>query len=100
MPLRRAGTQPRDAGSMGPGSAAHDAVKGHSGSKTRVNALVALRYFGGRWAELAAPDRRHGDLIERAGLLVDLRAIAEFQVLAHADAHFAQSLAVAGHGDP
>src|SRR6185437_4608976 len=56
-----------------------------------------------RWLTMtvsAAPDRWHGDLIERAGLLVDFRAVAEFQILAQADAHFAEPLAVAGDGNP
>ena len=40
--LRRAGTQSRPSRTMDPGSAAHHAAS-HSASKTRVNALMALR---------------------------------------------------------
>src|SRR5437762_2046971 len=43
--LRRAGTHPF-ARTMDPGSAAHHAAR-HSASKTRVNALVALRSIRG-----------------------------------------------------
>ena len=44
--LRRAGTHSRASGTMDPGSAAHHAAS-HSASKTRVNALLALRSIRG-----------------------------------------------------
>jgi hypothetical protein len=44
--LRRAGTQSRPSRTMDPGSAAHHAAS-HSASKTRVNALMALRSIRG-----------------------------------------------------
>src|SRR5258706_761970 len=43
---RRAGTHSRASGTMDPGSAAHHAAS-HSASKTRVNALMALRSIRG-----------------------------------------------------
>jgi len=49
VPLRRAGTVPGAGVRNGPGSAAHHAAKSHSASKTRVNALMALRCVRGTW---------------------------------------------------
>src|SRR6266404_4281408 len=46
---------------------------------------------------LAATHRRHEQLVAPAGTAVDLVAVAEFQVLAHADADLAQPGAAAGH---
>jgi hypothetical protein len=43
MPLRRAGTVASTSVRYGPGSAAHRYAKNHRASKTRVNALMALR---------------------------------------------------------
>src|SRR5258708_27004422 len=66
----------------------------------RNNAVAGLlwhaRYdrFG-----LAAAHRRHRHLIAPAGPAVELVAGAELQILAHADAHFAQPRAVAGYCD-
>src|SRR5207244_10398534 len=45
---------------------------------------------------LPAPHRRHQHLVAAAGAAVDLLAGAELQVLAQADPHFAEPLAVAG----
>jgi hypothetical protein len=45
--LRRAGTVTNTGAWYGPGSAAHHAVKNHSASQTRVNALMALRCVRG-----------------------------------------------------
>ena len=47
----------------------------------------------------AAADRRHHHLVAAAGAAVDLRAVAELQILRHADPHLAQPPTVAGHGD-
>src|SRR5262245_6495326 len=47
----------------------------------------------------AAPHRRHHDLVAPAGAAVDLGTGAKAEVLAHADAHLAQSPAVAGDRD-
>ncbi len=48
--LRRAGTHSRSSGTMDPGSAAHHAAS-HSASKTRMNALMALRSIRGTSGE-------------------------------------------------
>ena len=46
-----------------------------------------------------APHRRHLDLVAAAGAAIDFLAGAELQILAHAEAHFAQARLVAGHRD-
>ena len=46
-----------------------------------------------------APHRRHHHLVAAAGAAVDLLAGAELEVLVHADPHFAETPAVAGHRD-
>ena len=67
-----------------------------TGSADKPGAVCA-----GRIAELRCPDmtkggfsaathRRHDQLVAAAGAAIDLVAIAEFQILAHADADFAQ----------
>src|ERR1700759_1174252 len=77
----------------------HDAASGN-GFVSRMHRGVPRPCEARERAALAAPDRRHGDLIERAGLLVDLRALAESQiVLVQADSYFAEPLAVTGHRD-
>src|SRR6516162_1579838 len=47
----------------------------------------------------AAANRRHQHLVAPAGAAIDLVAGAELQILAHADAHFAQTRPVAGDGN-
>ena len=48
---------------------------------------------------LPAAHRRHHHLVAAAGAAVDFLAGAELQILAHADPHFAEPPAVAGHRD-
>src|SRR4051794_17419133 len=59
MPLCRAGTVPNSALRYGLGLAAHRAAKGHSASKTRVNALMTLRSIRGTAGLLALRLFRH-----------------------------------------
>src|SRR5712691_9985874 len=50
----------------------------------------AAQHPGHVLSRSSAPDRRHHHLVAPAGAAIDLLAGPELQILAHADAHFAE----------